>query len=91
MSDDAALRRQAVEGTYLQELRAHSGWPALCGLFQGLYNEAWDELRARESPVARAKVQALEEIMQRLDDKVNLGQHARTELQRIAATGIAEP
>ncbi len=91
MTEDAVLRQQAVKGQLLSELRNHGGWEELVTLLQELYNEAWDELKAKENPVARAKIMALEELMQKMDDKVNLGNHARTDLQTLAATSTAAP
>ena len=86
MSEEAKdrLLQEAVAGEALAGLKTHHGYNALIDIFKKLYNEAWEELKEKESEVARSKLRALEDIMSQIDNTVKLGKEARGYYNRLA-------
>jgi hypothetical protein len=83
MENKDRLLKQAIEGEALSGLKTHHGYKALIVIFEILYAEAWEKLRRKESEVARATLEALENIVSQIDDKIKLGKQSREEFNEL--------
>lgn len=83
MESKDELLKKSLEGEAFSGLQSHHGYKALVDLFKALYLEAWEALEEREDPLARAKLNAIKEIVSRIDDKINLSKEARAEYNKI--------
>jgi len=73
----------ARKGGELQSLRLHPGYKVLINdIIFSLYDEAWETIKREENPISRAKLQAIEEILERIDDKINLANQLKEEYKR---------
>ena len=75
------LQKEVEQGTALSELRNHRGYKELVGILKNLYDEAFLRLTQEEDNEARATINALENIISKIDDTINLGEDSRNRLK----------
>ena len=86
MNEKDDLIQKTLRGEALDGLKQHQGWKAFIEILEEVYESAWQELKEKENPVARSKLQALEEIVQVVDMKILLGKESREALKRMTDT-----
>lgn len=76
----------ALRGEALESLKLNSGYKVLIDeIIYPLYEEAWIALKEKEDTQARATLLAIESIVSKIDDQINLGKQARQEYRDLLA------
>ncbi len=74
------LQKMAQEGLALEELKNHQGYTELVKIFRNLYDESLILLIDKENESARSTINSLQNIVSKIDDRINLGKDAREQL-----------
>lgn len=73
----------ALIGEALESLKLNSGYKVLIDkIIYPLYHDAMATLEEREDTEARAMIKAVKHIVEKIDDKINLGKQAREEYKQ---------
>jgi len=74
--------KQIQKGESLDGFKTHSGWKALIEIFQELYNDASSLLIEKEDIDARARIKALQDIMDKINGNIDLAKQLREEFNQ---------
>ena len=74
--------KQIQKGESLDGLKTHNGWKALIEIFQELYNDASSLLIEKEDIDARARIKALQDIMDKINGDIDLAKQLREEFNQ---------
>lgn len=71
------LRRDALKASRIDQVLKASGWKDIQEIIQNKYDDAMNELIAKENPEARGAINAIQDIMNDISVDLQFGENAR--------------
>ena len=75
-------QERIIRGEALEGLKTHQGYKVLMEIFQELYNDAFINLKQKEDNDARARMKALDDILDEIDKTIILGNDLAKEFKK---------
>jgi len=81
--DEKQVLNDALIGEALSGLKTHQGYKVLIDeIIFPIYRDAFAKLEEKDDSEARATINAIKNIIAKIDDKINLGKQAREEYRQ---------